>query len=63
MRADNALSHLHNGEECIAITQNGKRKVVWNKQEWCFQDTESVRPVTLPFEDIVEWHPASIRID
>lgn len=62
MRADNALSHLHDGELCIATTRDGKRKVRWNKAERRFYTADTVVPSPFPDEEIQDWHPESIRI-
>ncbi len=60
MRADSALSHLHDGELCMAEMKDGtKREVRWSKPDWCFfyTDTQTV----CSFDDINEWRLASIR--
>ena len=61
MRADSALSHLHDHEPCIAVLQDGsQREVWWSRADWSFfyPDTKSAMP--LDFEQIKEWRPISI---
>jgi hypothetical protein len=62
MRADTALSHLKDGEHCIAKTKEGNQDVRWSVADWCFYHADTVAPTVCRFEDIVEWHPASIKI-
>lgn len=63
MRADSALSHLYDDELCIAAMKDGtKREIRWNKDQWCFYFVDADRPTVCGFDDIQEWHPASIRI-
>lgn len=62
MRADSALSHLLDDELCVATLSDGsQREVRWNRRDWCFLREEDDGPRPLPFEDIKEWRPASIR--
>jgi hypothetical protein len=62
MRADSALSHLHDDELCVAILVDGdQREVRWSRHDWCFLQESADGPTVLPFEDIKEWRPASIR--
>lgn len=61
MRADSALSHLQDGEHCIAITSEGKREVRWSVADWCFYYTDIAAPTVCSFDEIKEWHPSSIR--
>lgn len=63
MRADNALSHLYDGELCVAIMKDGNdRKVRWDKSKWCFFYADENLPVVCDFADIEEWRPASITV-
>lgn len=63
MRADNALSHLYDGELCIAIMKDGsERKVRWEKAQWSFLYADDNLPTVCRFEDIEEWRPASITV-
>ncbi|GIZ50432.1 hypothetical protein [Noviherbaspirillum aridicola] len=62
MRADSALSHLYEDEPCIATLHDGEQRAVrWSRRDWCFMMESANGPVALPFEDIREWRPASIR--
>lgn len=62
MRADSALSHLADGELCIALMKNGeKHQVRWSKPDWCFYFVHADRPTVCRLEDVKEWMPASIR--
>lgn len=62
MRADSALSHLNDGELCIALMKSGeKHQVRWSKSDWCFYFVHTDRPTVCHLEDIKEWMPASIR--
>lgn len=62
MRADSALSHLRDGEPCIATLKDGTQCAVrWSRRDWCFfhAGTNAV----CPHDDIREWRLASIRFD
>lgn len=62
MRADSALSHLKDGEICIAVLKNGERhEVRWSVPDWSFFFVHADWPTACRFEDIKEWMPASIR--
>jgi hypothetical protein len=62
MRADSALSHLYDDELCVATLADGdQREVRWSRRDWCFLQVGADGPTELPFEDIKEWRPASIR--
>jgi hypothetical protein len=64
MRADSALSHLSDGELCIALMKDGKKhRVRWSVAEWRFYGTESEPPAVYRFEDIKEWMLATIKYD
>jgi hypothetical protein len=64
MRPDSALSHLSDGELCIALMKDGqKHEVRWSVPDWCFFHTDSETPAVCRFEDIKEWMLASIRYD
>lgn len=63
MRADNALSHLYDGEICIAIMKDGSEcKVRWDKDQWRFFVADSNLPTVCDFDDIEEWRPATITV-
>ncbi|MDB5761743.1 MAG: hypothetical protein JWQ21_738 [Herminiimonas sp.] len=62
MRADSALSHLYDGEICIAEMRDGtKHQVRWSRQDWCFFYIDTRMPAVCRFDDIKEWRPASIK--
>lgn len=61
MRADSALSHLQDGELCIARTRHGEEEVQWNKRDWRFYYARRPAPQICEFDEIEEWRPASIR--
>lgn len=62
MRADSALSHLYEDEICVATLLDGSQhEVRWNRRDWCFMLQTANGPAALPFEEIREWRPASIR--
>lgn len=62
MRADSALSHLYDGELCIAFLQDGTQRAVrWNRMDWCFHDADT--NAVCPHDDIRDWRPASIRFE
>lgn len=61
MRADSALSHLYDGELCIAEMKDGtKHKVRWSKPDWCFFYADMPMPTICSFDDIKEWRLISI---
>lgn len=61
MRADSALSHLYDHEQCIAVMQDGSRREVWwSRDDWSFFYRNSDPPQQCRFEQIKEWRPASI---
>lgn len=61
MRADSALSHLYDGEHCIAEMKDGtKRKVFWSRRDWRFYYLDLPTAAACDFDDIKEWRPASI---
>lgn len=62
MRADSALSHLYDGELCIAEMKDGTKQAVrWNRQDWRFFYEDTPTPTVCSFDDIKEWRPASIE--
>jgi hypothetical protein len=61
MRADNALSHLRDGELCIVTTRDGEHEMRWSLAGWCFYYLERGMPVVCPPDDVEEWRPASVR--
>ena len=62
MRADSALSHLHDGELCVVTLKDGtRRNARWNRPAWCFFLLDTEPPAVCGFDDIAEWRPASIR--
>lgn len=38
------------------------RSVRWDKERWCFFYTDTNQPTVCNFDDIQEWHPASIKV-
>jgi hypothetical protein len=64
MRADSALSHLSDGELCIALMKDGqKHRVRWSTSDWCFYYTDSDPPAVCRFEDMKEWMLATMKFD
>lgn len=62
MRADSALSHLFDGEQCLAMLKDGTtHKVRWSRPHWRFFYLDTPVPTVCEFDDIKEWRPASIR--
>lgn len=62
MRADSALSHLHDDERCILTLKDGtQREARWNRKEWRFHFADTDAPDACSFEQIREWRPASIN--
>jgi hypothetical protein len=63
MRADKALSHLYDGELCLAEMKDGTTRTVrWSRQDWCFFHTDTPTPAVCRFEDIKEWRLVTIRL-
>lgn len=64
MRADSALSHLYDGELCIAATEHGEYEVRWSASDWRFYyvDSDGDNLRTCSFDEIKEWRLASMRI-
>lgn len=63
MRADNALSHLYDGELCVAIMKDGsERKVRWDKSQWSFIVADDNLQTVCEFDAIEEWRPATITV-
>ncbi|HEY8607800.1 MAG TPA: hypothetical protein VIM12_11865 [Noviherbaspirillum sp.] len=62
MRADSALSHLYEDEECVVTLMDGSQRTArWNRRDWCFLHAGPDGLVALDFDEIKEWRPASIR--
>lgn len=62
-RPDSALSHLYEGELCIAIMKNGeKQQVRWSIPHWCFFYANTETPTVCSFDDIEEWRLATIKV-
>lgn len=63
MQADSALSHLYDGELCLAVLKDGsEREVRWCKENWCFFYADIEAPTLCRFDDIEEWRLASIKL-
>ena len=63
MRPDYALSHLYDGEICIADLKDGNtRKVRWNKSDWSFYFIDPATPTICSFDEIKEWRLETITI-
>lgn len=62
MQADNALSHLYDGEVCVLVMRGGGQRLArWNAAEWRFFYADTPEAEAGSFDDIEEWRPASIR--
>lgn len=62
MRADSALSHLHDDELCVVMLKDdSEREVRWSRRDWRFYYITTDTPTVCRHEDIKEWRPASIR--
>ena len=63
MRPDSALSHLYDGEICVAdMKDDTKRKICWSKSDWCFYYVDTPTPTVCNFDDIKEWRLESITV-
>jgi hypothetical protein len=62
MRADNALSHLYDGETCVLVMREGRQRLArWDAAERRFFYLDTPDAEASSFDDIEEWRPASIR--
>lgn len=62
MRADSALSHLYDGETCLADLKDGStHEVRWSKPDWCFYYVNTPTNAVCSFDDIKDWRIAAIR--